>query len=205
MTKPASPHPRVVLLDLGGVLVELSGVGEFAQMAGAKDADEVWHTWLHSPAVRAYESGQIDTQTFARRIVEELHLKVTPEHFAARFETWPGTLFEGAHDLVADLRKRLPVGCLSNTNDLHWQGPMHTFGLHDAFDHYFLSYRMGKLKPDAEAFQHVVESLAVEPHEVLFLDDNQINVDGARAIGMDAHVVKGPDQARALLRGRGLL
>ena len=64
---------------------------------------------------------------------------------------------------------------------------------------------MGLVKPDREAFAHVVERLGCPAERILFLDDNQINVDGARAVGLDAEVVKGVDAARALLRERGLL
>lgn len=194
-----------MLLDLGGVVVELSGVDEFGAMVGAGDAASVWRTWLCSPAVRRFERGLCDVDTFAEEIVAELRLRVSPDYFRARFATWPGQLYPGAHALVARLRAALPVGCLSNTNDLHWQGRMRELGLHGAFDHYFLSHRIGMLKPDEDIFRHVLDVLGVAPAELLFLDDNQLNVDGARALGIDAHLAQGLDQARALLIARGLL
>ena len=43
------------------------------------------------------------------------------------------------------------------------------------------------------------------PEAILFLDDNQINVDGARAVGLRAELVRGVDQARRALRTAGLL
>jgi putative hydrolase of the HAD superfamily len=59
---------------------------------------------------------------------------------------------------------------------------------------------IGKIKPDAEAFQHVTEALRCEPQEVLFLDDNELNVAGARSIGMQSIRVRGiVEVERALL------
>jgi FMN phosphatase YigB (HAD superfamily) len=37
------------------------------------------------------------------------------------------------------------------------------------------------------------------PGEAVFLDDNEINAEGARACGIESHVVRGLDEARARL------
>jgi putative hydrolase of the HAD superfamily len=47
--------------------------------------------------------------------------------------------------------------------------------------------------------------LGCSPDRVLFLDDNALNVDGALAVGIDAHRADGVDAAREILRERGLL
>ncbi len=51
----------------------------------------------------------------------------------------------------------------------------------------------------------MVEDLGVEAGRVLFLDDNQINVDGALAAGLQAEVTKGPIEAGAVLARYGLV
>ena len=69
--------------------------------------------------------------------------------------------------------------------------------------HTTASHLIGKIKPDAEAFQHVSEALACEPQEVLFLDDNSLNVIAANAVGMKALLVQGVLEAeRALVDSR---
>jgi putative hydrolase of the HAD superfamily len=55
-----------------------------------------------------------------------------------------------------------------------------------AFDRHFASYLLGKIKPDSEIFLEVVETLQCSAGEILFLDDNQLNVDGAKTVGMNA-------------------
>jgi beta-phosphoglucomutase-like phosphatase (HAD superfamily) len=134
----------VVLFDVGGVLVELSGV---ATLLGWLDhrltIQQLWSHWLHSPSVRAFETGRIDERQFAAGMLAELRL--------------------------------------------------------------FASHLMGKIKPDAEAFEHVLESLDCQASQVLFLDDNGLNIEAARSIGMRAQLVRGADQAQLSLQQPGII
>ena len=42
------------------------------------------------------------------------------------------------------------------------------------------------VKPDAAIFRLICERYALKPEECLFIDDNEQNVEGARAVGMTA-------------------
>ena len=63
----------------------------------------------------------------------------------------------------------------------------------------------GKIKPDEEAFQHVLATLGCEGPETLFLDDSRLNVDAAKRVGMNAFQVQGPLEAEHALREAGVL
>ncbi|MGH0037262.1 MAG: HAD-IA family hydrolase [Myxococcota bacterium] len=196
---------RVVLFDLGGVLVELGGVEMFGGWIGESDEAEVWRRWLGCPWVRRYERGECSTDEFARGMVESWALPIGPDEFLVRFRDWVKGLNEGAAELVGALAPGLVRACFSNTNACHWDHVFHAFGLDEMFERSFLSYRMGLVKPDFAAFAHVVRELDVDPAAVLFLDDNLINVEGARAAGIDAHRAVGVGGARRVLADRGLL
>jgi len=56
------------------------------------------------------------------------------------------------------------------------------------FDEAFFSSEVGLAKPDPAFFTRIVERLEVPAEEVLFIDDVQANVDGARAAGLQAEV-----------------
>ena len=191
--------------DSVGVLVELGGVGVFGEWIGESRESEVWRRWLECPWVRRYERGQCSTDEFARGMVDAWDLVLAPDEFLDHFRSWPLGLFDGAEELVGALRGRVRRACFSNTNELHWDHQLESFGLDGLFDDYFLSYRMQLVKPDREAFEHVVAALEAAPEEILFLDDNPINVDGARAVGIDAHCVMGVAEARRLLEERKIL
>jgi FMN phosphatase YigB (HAD superfamily) len=196
---------QVVLFDLGGVLVELGGVERFGRLIGKADESEIWRIWLTSYWVRRYERGHCTREEFAVGMVAEHRLEVGPETFLDEFLRWPQGLIAGALDLLGDLAPHLRPACLSNTNELHWNEQVDAHLLHDLFETRFLSYELGLVKPDREIFEHVVEGLGCDPSAVLFLDDNQLNVDGARSVGLDAHRVTGVRDSRELLASHGLL
>jgi HAD superfamily hydrolase (TIGR01509 family) len=196
---------RAVLFDLGGVLIELGGVGHFGQLIGETDESVIWQTWLTSTWVRRYERGLCTRENFAAGMREEHGLRLDESQFLELFLSWPRGLFPGAEDLVSSLHADVSVACLSNTNELHWNAQQDAAVLHRLFETRFLSHELGLVKPDREIFDHVLDDLGLGGSEVLFLDDNQINVDGAREAGLDAQVVKGVEASRSLLRERGLL
>ena len=61
------------------------------------------------------------------------------------------------------------------------------------------------VKPDVEIFTHIVEDLACQPSDVLYFDDNQLNVDAALECGLDAALARHPGDCRAALVERGVL
>ena len=73
------------------------------------------------------------------------------------------------------------------------------------FEHQFASHLMGKIKPDAEAFEHVLDSLGCRASQVLFLDDNALNVQAARSLGMRAQQVRGVHEAQLSLQQAGII
>jgi putative hydrolase of the HAD superfamily len=196
---------ELVLFDLGGVLIELGGVGAMGTLAGIEDDDEVWRRWLTCRWVRAFERGDCSPEDFAAGVVADWSLAITPAEFLTGFIGWLRGPYPGAAELVAAVRSVVPVGCLSNTNALHWEEHRHLVEFVDDFDHRFLSFELGLLKPDRDLFYRIAELVPVPPDRVLFLDDNAINVDGALAAGFRAVRTQGVAEARAALEVAGVL
>ncbi|MDH4276496.1 MAG: HAD-IA family hydrolase [Acidimicrobiia bacterium] len=193
----------VVLFDMGGVLVELGSLPEL--LGSTIDAERFWPRWLSSPAVRRFERGHCSSDEFAAGAVDDLDLEISPATFLANFARFPRGLFPGAEELVTELMATVEIGVLSNTNQLHWETQPDAEILQRMVTRPYLSYRLGEVKPDEALFRLVLDDLDRPATEVLFLDDNQINVDGARRVGMAAETVKGPGQARKVLGRYGLV
>lgn len=198
------PSVDAVVFDLGGVLVGFGGVGQMQRLTDL-DAEEVVRRWLACPWVRRFESGRCSPAAFARGVVDDWGLPVTPDVFLESFATWPDGLLEGAEALVADTARASRVACLSNTNEVHWEAHATRWQLDALFETTFLSHHTGLVKPDAATYRHVLDVLALQAERVLVLDDAEPNVAGARSVGLRASRVRGPGEARRALVDHGLL
>jgi HAD superfamily hydrolase (TIGR01509 family) len=196
---------KVILFDLGGVLVELTGVPIMLKWTNYQYDDEtLWEAWLNSPAVRSFEIGSSTAEEFADQLIREMDLPVGKAEFIDRFRQWPKGLFPGVSSLIQRLKNNYTLACLSNSNVLHWPILMKEMGLEKMFQYHFASHLMSKLKPDKESFEYVLQRLGCNASSVLFLDDNDINVKSAKEIGMIAYRVEGPQEIEHALRKAGV-
>ncbi len=195
----------VVLFDLGGVLIELGGVASLQELAGIATDDEVWQRWLASPWVRRFETGECSAVEFSIGVVSEWELALSPERFLEVFRDWPVGPFSGSQELLSEVRRSVPIGCLSNTNSLHWEYQASQWPILGTFDVRFLSFELGIVKPDPAIFQAVADRLPVSRDRVLFLDDVALNSDAARSFGFVAEQVRGIEEARQVLTDVGIL
>jgi glucose-1-phosphatase len=197
---------RIVLFDVGGVLVEVTGIGAILEWVEHRlTPEDIWRLWFRSPAVRAFETGRIEPARFASELLAELDLELSAEGFLEAFVTWPARLYPGVMELLARIPPRYTRALLSNSNALHWPRVMNDLGLGAAFEHHFVSHLIGWVKPDPEAFRHALEGLRCAPSEVFFLDDNAVNVAAARRLGMRAAQVRGAAEAERALVLAGVL
>lgn len=138
--------------------------------------------------------------TFAEQMITELSLQVGSEEFLTELYTGSQRILPGAVELVRRVPRCYVRATLCNTNALQWPRLIEQRDLIGVFDHHFASHLTGKIKPDEEAFQHVLATLGCEGPETLFLDDNQLNVAAAKRVGMSTFQVQGPVEAEHALR-----
>jgi putative hydrolase of the HAD superfamily len=205
----SAEHPfDVVLFDLGGVLVDPGGVDEMRQLSGIPTDEELWRRWLSCPWVQRFEAGRCSGEEFAAGVVDDWGLALSPDAFLAEFASWHTGPYPGADDLVAEVCAVARVGYLSNSNAAQWSTHLEGSPLVDGFDFGFTSFELGLVKPDRAIFEAVAARRPVSEFgaaRVLFLDDNLVNVEGARACGFAAQHVRGVDEARQALEAEGVL
>src|SRR5262245_54794163 len=154
---PLSYPIHIILFDVGGVLIELTGVSTLLAWLGHRlTPEELWRMWLSSSVVRAFETGKVGPDTFADQLIADLGLPVSRQEFLAAFTVWPNRVVPGAVEVVRRIAPQYVRATLCNTNVLHWPRVIEELGLGQLFAHHFASHLMGKLKPDREVFEHVV-------------------------------------------------
>lgn len=201
---PTHKKIKVILFDLGGVLVELDGPPLKAHWLKREiSLEENWRLWAQSRLVEVFESGHISASEFAKGLIDELQLSVSEEVLIREFAAWPKGLFPGAEAWLKSLRQHYVLACYSNTSELHWPRLLEEMKLDSLLDHCFASFLLTCYKPAREGFDRIVEQLQVRSEEILFLDDNVANVEAARTAGLHAVHVKGLQGAQMALASLG--
>jgi len=191
--------PKILYFDLGKVLVEFSHERMCRQMAevARTTPEEVWNALFGDTeslaALIRYETGHITTEEFFDHFCKST--RTTPDR--KRLEAAVCDIFspiEPMWELVSRLAaagNRLAV--LSNTNRLQWEFisdghyPLFATGRPtSAFAWAILSYEVEAMKPDRAIYDAAIQRAGVAAQEVFFTDDRLENVEGARAVGIDA-------------------
>lgn len=192
---------KVMLFDLGGVLVGSGGRIVLKALLPHLSDRQVLERWHQSRAVNLFERGQISSRAFAEEFIQEWDLQLSESEFIESFATWVTGPLDGAMSLVQSLRTQHFVACLSNTNAIHW---VRMGEVRELFDSCFASHLTGLMKPDREAYEHVLHQLQVRADAVYFFDDLLPNVTAARSVGINAFHVHGFADIEPVLRAEGL-
>ena len=75
-------------------------------------------------------------------------------------------------------------------------------GFYNDFSPALLSCEIGVDKPDPKAYQILLDTLQVSPENCIFIDDKSVNIEAAKALGIDAILFLSPQQVADELRMR---
>ena len=113
----------------------------------------------------------------------------------------------GVHEIVAELAGRgVPLFAITNFSADFWP-PFHARerAFFDHFRDIVVSGEVKLMKPDAAIYYLALDRFRLKPAQALMIDDRRINVFGAEAVGMKAHLFTDAAGLRARLVAEGLL
>ena len=136
------PDIKVIIFDVGGVLVELVGGEKMMEWTAGRYSSmpEMYHDWIMCPAVQQFERGHCSSDAFSEEVVRDLDLPVSPTKFLEEFMKWPNGLLPGIRETLETVKQTHSIACLSNTNSTHWYSQRDTEFLNTIFDNMFLSF-----------------------------------------------------------------
>jgi glucose-1-phosphatase len=198
-----APAIKNLIFDLGGVILDLSvdhTLEAFATLSGIpkQKVQAVFHS---APGFNEYEKGGMSDGAFRQYLREIYSVNVTDGQLDACWNAMLRGLPAIKLELLQNLKKEYNVYLLSNTNDIHLtyinSVMLPAISSESSLDPYFhkayYSHRMLMRKPDAEIFEQVLDENNMVPAETLFLDDNALNIAGAKSVGIQTVHVTTPD------------
>jgi 2-haloacid dehalogenase len=199
---------QAVVFDVGNVLYGWDPdsflvrqiADDEARLRFVEDADVYgWHETLDGG--RPYAEAAAE---FTEKFPEYAQvIAAWSDHFG---ETITGPV-PGMPELVAELDARqVPLFAITNFSADFWP-PFHAKeqAFFSRFRDIVVSGEVKLLKPDPAIYYLALDRFRLRPADALFIDDRQINVEGALAVGMQAHLFTGAEDLRARLVAEGLL
>ena len=188
---------KAILFDLGGVLIDLAPARVFEHWAKAADVTpaSLAARWKIEAAYKAHEEGKMEFIEFTSHLQKQLGISITQSDWKTGWNALLGQPFPELLPRLSALAKRIPLYCFSNTNQTHWTAltartnhPQ--LGLF--FKKTYLSYAIGRRKPNVESYRWVTNDMGYRPTDIAFLDDNAANIHGAKRAGLCTTHVTSP-------------
>ena len=190
------------LLDLGNVVIGIDF--ELAQadwaIAAGRDVDDLRQRFTFDDACERHERGQIEGPEYFAALRSMLEVDLTINLPPAGMRSGPGP-FNRSWTCYRRWRAVGRCSLFTNTNVTHHTAWSSLYArILQPFERIFLSCSMGLRKPEAEAFAAIANNIGVPLERILFFDDTEQNVAGARAVGMPAVWVRSPtDVVKAVM------
>ena len=199
---------KAIIFDLGKVVFDLSFDRVFQSwaLASGRPYAEIKSRFRFDNTFDIFEKDEITPQEFRAKISQKLGLALTNEAFDEGWCALYLDTYSGIDNVLAKLKQKYQLVALTNTNSIH--SNVWNIKYSDTLRHFqkvFSSHELKERKPDAKAYQIVLNYLQVEPQQAVFLDDNIDNINAADKLGVKAILVTSTEQMTAELQKIGLL
>lgn len=188
MTKKLPANIKAAIFDLGRVLVAIDNtllVEQLFKGLDTNDLQELGRKTMSDPAMVEFNSGRITPEAFFQKMRQTYHWDLNFDEFR---QLWCRIFYpmDGMEELVMQLRGKVKLGLLSDTDPLHWNYIITTWPWITIFENPTLSYQVGVMKPNPAIYRTAAANVDTLPENCLYIDDLADNVEGARAVGMTA-------------------
>ena len=183
---------RIFLFDLGNVLAKsLDDYGLYNKLNCKISYDEFSQYWWGDDLVLKAHMGLVTDDEHVEALLKFCKSDLSINQFYEIYNSLDNSLYDDTIEIINDLKnKGYKVGLLSNLRLMDYKRYKQQIEKIN-FDYIFLSYEMKCIKPSKDIYVQVIDKLKCESYEIIFFDDNEKNVNGAKLVGINAYQATG--------------
>ena len=200
-------NTKNILLDLGAVLlnIDVNKLKPAFEDLGVKDFNLVQQQLTEANLFDDLETGKISPDAFCETIRSASNLPLKDADIMAAWNALLMDFREDTMHFLIQLRKNYKLYLLSNTNAIHLEqfykqldNQLGKSSLDFYFDKLFYSHLIGLRKPDAAIYHFVLKDAGIRAEETLFIDDLELNISAAAALGFQTHQLQDHERVEKL-------
>ena len=198
---------NAVIFDYGEVLCHPPTPAQTADLAGffGVGLDVFPALWERNRG--PYDRGDLTPEAYWSQLAEDAGAQIGPGQLQeiCALDT---TMWSNVNSTMVDWARQLgssgiKVGLLSNMHPDMVRHCRNQFAWLQSFDFLTFSGEVSLIKPEPAIYEHTLRGLGVTAREALFLDDREINIRGARSLGIAAIHFQSVAQLRKELQAGG--
>lgn len=183
-----------IFFDWSGVVADDSGDDFINQLLRGVGADDDQIEVIIETYFENFLLGQLSEIEFWERLKTNYGFNIT-NPTSGSFKIWRGLVAN--KDIIAlsseakakGLRTAVLTNIIEPVYDIIKQS-----GGYDFFDEVIASCKVGLIKPQREIFQLALDRLQTIAQQSIFIDDKQVNLDTASAMGLKTILAQNPNQ-----------
>ena len=205
--RPAEKRRRVVVFDLGGVLIDWDPRHLYCKLIGDEAAME---RFLATVCTHEWNRCQDAGRSFAEgaRLLKAEHPERAEliDAYGTRFHEMIAGPIAGSVEILAELRERgIPLYGLTNWSAETYPAAFERFEFLRWLRGILVSGEVGLIKPDPRIFALLIERFGIDPQHAVYVDDVEANIAAARPFAIHAIHFTTPERLREELVELGLL
>ena len=178
---------KVNVFDLGNTTVFFDYMKFCKKLAkySSMSSNQIYKKVYNTDIETQFTSGKISPQKFYKEVCRRTGTKISYTKFKEAFDVFTKKNYPVVK-IIKRLRKRYKLLLLSNTNILHFNTAKKKFNnpVLENFNSFILSYKIKMIKPDRNIYQHTIKVAKAKPSEIVFVDDMERNIRGAKKLGI---------------------
>jgi putative hydrolase of the HAD superfamily len=180
---------ETIVFDYGGVIQELLDDMMCMQIASSMNVSIDIFNFYYQKKISLLQTGKINEEAFIKYLAESMSTN-PPDNYKDLL-TAPfadnSHLYMSVVNIVEQLNNiKFPIAVLSNTIPSHANLNRKRGNYRWFSENVFLSFEIGFIKPSPESFIYIASKVKNNMSELLLIDDDEVNVNTARSLGMNA-------------------
>ena len=198
MTKIQNSRIRGIIFDLGGVIITENVTSDFyAYVAKTLNIPQKKLKNVMAEEVQLLSRGEEADIEFWKRVCKLLGVDCPANNVLSQlFTKTYGINVVVDRDMEKFIQKlfnKYKLGLLSNTIEVH-ANVFKKFDVLKYFNPVILSFEVGLIKPYREIYELAIEKMLLHANELLFIDDREENIKGAKEAGIKGILYKNFEQ-----------